>query len=161
MGHVTWQGALPQPNAQQQEPITLTLRSTGGGTDNEYPSQTTDASGQFTTTTGLAPGAYAWRVKSPKFLANSGTTNLTGPDAPRPSASTYQEMGLMRAGDADDNNVVNTTDSSILKNTFGKAPGDPGYDSRGDFNNDNVVNSTDFNLLRANFGTAGSPPVRP
>jgi hypothetical protein len=79
----------------------------------------------------------------------------------RPAGLTHQEMGLMRAGDADDNNVVNATDFSILKNTFGKGPGDPSYDPRADFNNDNVVNSTDFNLMRGNFGSGGAPPIRP
>ena len=54
VGHVIWQGAPAQPNARQQQPITLTLKS--GTSETNYPSQTTDASGSFTVSVGhLAP----------------------------------------------------------------------------------------------------------
>src|SRR5206468_2712110 len=42
VGHVTWQGRPSQPNAAQQLPITLTVRS--GALEINYPQQTTDAS---------------------------------------------------------------------------------------------------------------------
>ncbi len=59
------------------------------------------------------------------------------------------------AGDANADNVVNITDFSILAATFGKAAGQPGYDTRPDYNGDDVVNITDFSLLAANFGRVG------
>ena len=71
------------------------------------------------------------------------------------------DMGTLRAGDANDNNVVNSADFTILKNTFGKGPGDPGYDPHGDFNSDNVVNSQDMSLLKLNFGQGGALPGSP
>jgi hypothetical protein len=40
-------------------------------------------------------------------------------------------MGLMKAGDSNNTNVVNTTDFNIVKATFGRAFGQPGYDARG------------------------------
>jgi hypothetical protein len=67
----------------------------------------------------------------------------------------------MRTGDANDDNVVSIVDQNILRATFGKAAGDPGYDDRADFNGDQVINIADQNLLRRNFGMAGAPPVRP
>ena len=70
-------------------------------------------------------------------------------------------MGTMRAGDADNDNLVNSADFNILKNSYGKGSGDPGYDDRADFNGDNLVSAADFNLLKANFGTAGADPLRP
>jgi hypothetical protein len=70
-------------------------------------------------------------------------------------------MGLMRAGDASDDNVVTVSDFNIAKNTFGKQNGDPGYDDRADWTGDQIVNILDFNLLKLNFGTAGAPPVSP
>jgi len=70
-------------------------------------------------------------------------------------------MGLQKAGDADNNNVVNASDFTILKNTFGKSSGQLGYDDRADFNGDLVVNSGDFTLLKGNFGIAGAPPIGP
>lgn len=153
IGHVTWQGRPAQPNALQQLPITLTLKS--GTTEVNYSVQNTDSNGFFTQVVTLPNGAYAWRVKDPKYLANAGTFNLVG--APQ----TNVEMGLMRAGDCNNDNVVSAQDFNILKGTFGKASGDPSYDSRADLNGDNAVSAQDFNLLKGNFGTGGSPPVRP
>jgi hypothetical protein len=156
VGHVTWQGRPAQPDALQALAISLTLRLQTGGPDNEYTGLTTDASGFFTVPVGTLPnGIYNWRVKDPKYLANGGSLTLTG------APVTNVEMGLMRAGDASDNNVVDATDFTILKASFGKSLGMPGYDDRADFSGDQVVNSIDFGLLKGNFGTGGAPPVGP
>jgi hypothetical protein len=154
VAHVTWQGRPAQPNALQQLPITLTLKL--GTTEVNYPSQNTDASGFFTVSVGSMPnGTYNWRVKGPKYLANTGSINLTG------GAQTNVEMGLMKVGDCNNDNVISVLDFNILKGTFGKASGDPGYDARGDLNGDNAVSVLDFNLQKGNFGQGGSPPLRP
>ena len=98
----------------------------------------------------LVPGAYDWRVKDPKYLANAGSVTLAG------SGTTNAEMGVMRAGDCNNDNAVSVLDFNILKNTFGKAVGDPGYDSRADFNRDDSVSVTDFNSQKGNFGQSGA-----
>ncbi len=153
-GHVTWQGRPSQPNPLQQLPITLTLKS--GVVEINYPARNTDASGFFTVSVGgMTPGTYNWRAKGPKFLANAGLVILTG------SPTTQVEMGLMRVGDADDNNVVNAGDFNIVKVTFGKSAREPGYDDRADFTGDQTVNVADFNLLKVNFGQGGAPPIGP
>src|SRR5207253_3353790 len=111
-------------------------------------------------------GQYNWRVKSaqlgptptdynPGFLAVTGTLTLTG------ASITNQEIGLQRAGDCDNNNVVNSSDFNILKGTFGKGTGQFGYDNRADFTGDTVVNTSDFNLLKGSFGAGGAPPIGP
>ena len=151
IGHVTWQGRPVQPNAFQQLPITLTLKS--GTAEYNFPVQTTDASGFFTTNVNLVPaGTYSWRVKGTKYLASSGNVVLAG-------GTTRAEFGLMLSGDCNDDNIVNILDSSILKNSYGKVQGDAGYDDRADLTGDAVVNITDFNLLRQNFGMVGTPPL--
>ena len=120
----------------------------------DYPAQTTDPSGYFTSSvSGLPAGTYTWRIKGPRFLANAGSLALSG--APITSA----EMGLLRAGDADNDNLVSTIDFSILRSSYGKTSGDPGYDDRADFDGNNTVNIGDFNLLRTNFGQAGAPGI--
>jgi hypothetical protein len=91
----------------------------------------------------------------PGFLANVGTLSLTG------AASVQVEMGLLRAGDANNDNVVSAQDFTALKNAFGKSTGSPGYDNRADFNGDTTVSAVDFNLLKSNFGSSGAPPVGP
>jgi hypothetical protein len=154
VGHVIWQGPPAQPNVRQQLPITLTLKL--GTTEVNYTSQNTNSSGFFTVSvSSLASGTYNWRVKGPKYLANSGTVILSG------ASVTNQEMGLMKVGDCNNDNVVNVQDFNILKTTFGKLAGDPGYDGRADFNGDNLVSVLDFNLLKGNFGFGGVPPLGP
>ena len=147
-GHVIWQGRQAQPSASQQLPVRLTLSL--GSNQIAYPQQTTDASGYFTVPVGgLASGTYTWRAKGPQFLANSGAITLdTVP-------LTQADFGLLLAGDANDDNLVGVIDFNLLKLTFGKGAGDPGYDGRCDFSGDDQVNIVDFSLLRANFGAGG------
>jgi plastocyanin len=149
-GHVTWQGVSLAVPHRSIQPLTLTLKS--GVNEVNYPLMNTDSSGFFTVPVGLAPGSYDWRVKGSKHLSSCGTVVIS-------AGSNSAEMGTMRAGDAQPNNVVNIGDSNTLRLTFGKAYGDAGYDQRADFNNDHVVNIADQNLLRTNFGIAGCDPV--
>jgi plastocyanin len=150
-GHVTIQGRPAQPNALQSVPITFTLKS--GSTETNYAT-TTDASGYFTVTAPTG-GVYNWRVKHAQTLANSGSVTLTN------GATTNQEMGLLQMGDCNNDNCVNVQDFSLLKNSFGKTQGDPGYDPRADFNGDNAVTVVDFNVQKSNFGICGAPPISP
>ncbi len=151
VGHVTIQGRPAQPNARQSVPITFTLKLSGGGPESSY-STTTDASGFFTVTA-PGPGAYDYRVKNPQTLANSGGATLA-------NGTNSVEMGLLLEGDANNDNCVGSVDFNILKNTFGKSNGDPGYDGRADFNGDSTVNVADFGLLKGNFGICGAGPIR-
>jgi Dockerin type I domain len=138
----------------QQLPITLTLKS--GAIETNYPPVTTDAGGSFAVdVSGLPNGMYSWRVKGPTYLANAGTVTLTG--VPTTSA----EMGLLRAGDCNNDNLVSAPDFIILKNTFGKGSADPGYDGRADFTGDAQVSVSDFILLKSSFGSGGAPPLIP
>ena len=147
VGHITWQGRPSQPSQLQVLPITLTLRS--GVTEVNYPAQLTDQAGVFTVTLGALPsGAYNWRVDNsasashmPNYLANSGTVTISGP-------ITHGEMGMMRAGDASNDNRVNAQDFAIVRNAFGSLPPDPNYDIRADFNGDQAINIADFNMVK-------------
>ena len=154
-GHVTWEGRPAQPHAANQLPITLTLKM--GATVANYPDRVTDANGVFTVPVGTLPnGVYTWWVKGPRWLAASGSVTLSG------APVTQQEMGLQRAGDVDNNNLVDATDFTLLRGTFGPVCGQPVYDDRADFTSDCLVDITDFTLQRANFGLAGPPqPTEP
>jgi dockerin type I repeat protein len=153
VGHVFWQGRPPQPHALQQLPITLTIKS--GTTEVNYPATTTDSRGVFTVTANLADGQYNWRVKNPKYLANGGSLTLVR------GTVIQVEMGTMRAGDCNNDNLISSQDFIILKNSYGKQVGDPGYDDRANFNGDTVVNTQDFSAMRINFGQGGVPPLLP
>jgi glucose/arabinose dehydrogenase len=154
IGHVTWQDRPSQPSPLQSLPITLTLHWNSGGSNFDF-SATTDQYGFFTVTVGLLPnGAYTWRAKGPLFLATSGPVNIADVDV-------QVEMGLQRGGDANSDNCIGVPDFNILKGTFGKSAGMPGYDPRADFNGDDSANLVDFNRLKINFGQCGAPPVNP
>jgi hypothetical protein len=166
VGHVTWQGRPPQPSVLQQIPVTLTLHSRTGGPDIEYTGMTTDPNGFFTVTAMAPAGAYNWRVKSaqvganqqdynPGWLAVTGTLTLAG------APVTNVEMGLQRAGDCNNDNLVNSQDFIILKNAFGRSAGQVGYDNRADITGDQIIGSTDFVQLKNNFGFGGAPPIDP
>ncbi len=153
VGHVNWQGRPAQPSDLQQLPVTLTLKT--GSSEINYPPQSTDASGSFrVNVAGLPNGTYDWRVKGPQYLSKSGTVVIDG------SPQVNFEVGLMLVGDINNDDVVNVVDFNMMKLTFGKTVGDPGYDARADFNGDQGINITDFNLEKNNFGQTGSPPVR-
>ncbi len=153
VGHVTWAGST-QPNTRQAQTLTLSICLASGGPTSIY-NATTDTSGFFTVSVeGLTPGVYNWRDKGFRSLANGGTLTLTGGD-------TSQEMGAQRGGDANNDNLVSSTDFNTLRGTFGKTNGDPGYDAHADFDNNNSVGSTDFNIQRPNFGILGAPVTCP
>jgi len=121
--------------------------------------QITDQNGLFTVTLGTLPNAtYQWRVDDTitgehpaNYLANSDTIDLTGEPV------TEVGMGLMRAGDANNDNLISIGDFNILKVTFGLGCGDPQYDNRADFTGDCMVSLTDFSPLKTNYGQGGAP----
>lgn len=145
-GHLTWEG-IAQPNANNVG-LTGTLSLCVGGSAQNY-GITTNLSGAFTVTTGLANGTYNYQLKGGRQLATNGALTLAG-------GSASPEMGTQRAGDADNNNLVDAVDFNILKGSFGRAVGDPNYVAAADFNNDAVVDALDFNLLKGTFGQAGA-----
>lgn len=161
VGRVLWQGRPAQPSSDQQLPITLTLKLGAGETN--YPVMTTDASGYFTVSLGTLPsGTYTWRVKGPHGTLNTGNTPgylaRSGTVAINSGQVLHVEMGVQRASDINGDNSVGIGDFALLKNSFGKSLGQPGYDGRADINGNDVIDLPDFNAVKSNFGIAGSPP---
>lgn len=68
---------------------------------------------------------------------------------------TGDEVGTLRGGDCNDDNVLNIADFSQLAAAFGSGAGDPGYDEGADINADGAVTIRDFGLLASNYGKAG------
>jgi hypothetical protein len=145
-GHLTWEG-IPQPDPRNVLTATLTLCS---GTPETGYVVTLDDMGNFTVTTGISDGSYVWIIKGLRNLANEGTLTLLG-------GSASVEFGLARAGDANNNNVVSSSDFNLLKQTFGQG----GSGLAADFDNNGIVNLLDFNLLKQTFGVGGAPLICP
>ncbi len=165
VGHVSWQGRTVG-SAAYQAPISLTLKA--GATEVNYPVQNTDTSGFFTVSLGaLNIGNYQFRAKGPNGTANlpanspPGYLAVTGTFTLSNVPITQVEMGLMKAGDANNDNIITALDFNILKSAYGKGVGQLGYDSRADFDGSQVVTVQDFNLLKNNYGLPGGGPIAP
>ncbi len=64
-------------------------------------------------------------------------------------------------GDANNDGKVDILDFQLLSNSFGRVPGQSGYDSRCNFNGDGAVDILDFQILSNNFGTTASITITP
>jgi len=110
---------------------------------------TTDQSGYFTVT--VLAGTHDVLVKHSHTLANL----KAGVVIPAGGTTSVIDFGLLREGDANNDNMVTSADFFILKASYNKAAGDPGFDGRADFNEDGYVTSMDFFLLKSHYNTAG------
>lgn len=135
LGQIQAQGRPAPPHAQW----VMSLRLSLGGTSYNVE---TDGFGRFALS-GLMPGTYEIRVKNCHTLANvlSSVSLVPGENA--------LSLGLLREGDANDDDAVDIADFSVLRSVFGT------IDPRADFNQDGIVDIVDFSLLRTNFGRLG------
>ena len=135
--------ALPQV-------VTFTFRPA----DNTAPiikTANVDATGIFSLN-GIPRKPYQLHIKADKFLAANVDIDTTNSDTPN-------IVALLPAGDANNDNSVDSTDFGILIGAYGSSASDPGsgYDATADFNGDGSVDSTDFGLLIGNFNLQGAP----
>jgi hypothetical protein len=144
---VTLQGRPTPPDERFRVPLMVSLTVAGESQPTYQFTPTTDENGTFSVA-GIIPGTYELRVKKSSTLQNKQTITLVG-------GSNDVDCGTLREGDANNNNVINILDFSILAGTFGKCEGDNGYDERADEGGDGCVNILDFSLLASNFGQAG------
>ena len=106
--------------------------------------------GKFTLT-GAPLGTYDVAIKGPKNLRVSLPGVAIGASSVLPTAT-------LPAGDANNDNSVDSTDFGILIGAFGSdynLPG-TGYDPTVDFNFDGMVDSSDFGLLIGEFNVSGA-----
>jgi len=102
-------------------------------------------------TTTLVPTAatYRVRVKGAHTLAETANVAVG-------ASIIALTLPTLREGDANNDNVVNISDFSLLAASFGTAMGGGSYNPNADFNDDGAVNITDFSLLAASFGQVGA-----
>ena len=151
LGHVVWEGRPDQPDALQQLPITVHLqqleKAPSVGIDLDA---ITDEKGYMVLDVSELPaGLYEWRAKGAQYLTNSGQVKLGQFEV------TSVEIGLMRAGDVNDDNRVNISDFNLLTGSFGKTIKDPGFVAAADFTGDDAITIRDYTLLASHFGQAG------
>ncbi|MBK8024992.1 MAG: hypothetical protein IPK19_27155 [Chloroflexi bacterium] len=140
------QGRPPAPHDQWIAQVTVTVVPSTGGAPVFHGAVTTDDVGVFFLC--LTPGDYRMRVQGASSLARVVEILLTAGD------NTVIVPELV-SGDANQDNVVNINDFSMLAAAFGLTSDGPGFDARADFNADGVINISDFSLLASSFGQSG------
>ena len=129
------------------------VTSTNGATTYISQDFTTDGSSVFSVA-GLLPGTYRFTVKGDHTLARQFNHTIVDPNSSVTTA-------VLLEGDADDNNLINVSDFSILATAFGKSQGQIGFNASADFNNDTIVNILDFSMLAVNFNQIGDGGLTP
>jgi hypothetical protein len=85
--------------------------------------------------------------------AGNWTIKFFGADvAPQGEPVSYRFTTTPRApGDADGDGIASCLDLAIVKASFGKRRGQPGFDPRADLNNDGVIDVRDLALVSQNL----------
>jgi hypothetical protein len=141
-GSVTLQRpGKPAPDPSWQVPLTVKVGTIPYAV-------TTDQSGNFTLS-GLTPGTYDILVKNAHTLSNIRRNRIlaSGPNS--------INMGELKEGDANNDDTVNSSDFLLLRGSYFKSAGQPGFVDGADFNEDNLVNSSDFLLMRSSYFQSG------
>lgn len=147
VGSVTLQGRPNPPHERWRVPLHISLTVVGESEPSYQFELLTDENGQFTLLD-IVPGSYEVRVKKNTTLQATDAVTLT-------ATTNHFDFGLLREGDANNDNYVTLLDFSILASTFAKCEAGAAYDARADFNGDDCVTLPDFSLLSMNFGQGG------
>jgi hypothetical protein len=148
-GRVTLEQRPAPPNHQWVMPITVNLRTgvTSGTPSTRGFALTTDSEGIFQLQA-IQPGGYQMAVKGTHTLQR--VISVTVQDT-----LTSVDVGLLREGDAVNDNRINILDFSRLAGSYGRCATDTNYLATADFNQDGCINAGDIALLRGNFGQVG------
>ena len=93
---------------------------------------------------------YTLWIKGEKWLAVTAPADTT-------SGNVTNIHVTLPAGDANNDNSVDSSDFGLLIGSFNTAATDPDFDTRADLNCDGSVDSSDFGLLIGNFNQIGAP----
>ena len=128
--------------------VTMIFRSPGQADITRYVGPGYDP---FVQVDDLPRANYTIYIKGAKWLQRIVNVDLSYYD------STSLNVTLP-AGDANNDNSIDSSDFGVLIGAYGSAYGDPDFDNSGylaDFNCDGSVDSTDFGILIGNFNTTG------
>ncbi|MBL0926755.1 MAG: immunoglobulin domain-containing protein [Phycisphaerales bacterium] len=142
-----------QPNGGtvcSSKPFSMTVAASGSGTLTfQWRKNGVNVTNGGTISGATSP-TLSWTAVT---TADSGSydcvvTNLCGS-----ASSSAATLSVFRIpGDVDGNGSVGSNDLSILLASFGKCPGDPGYDARANLDSNPCIGSNDLSIILANFG---------
>ena len=131
-----------QGRANHSVNLEVNLYEQGSGTPIFQYTPTGNASG-VADITDIPPGTYVMAVKTSNHLQRVQTITLL-------NGANSEIVAELYAGDADDNNMINYDDFTILSSTYNN-----NFDLRADFDGDGFVLLGDFSLLSVNYNIAG------
>jgi hypothetical protein len=150
-GSVSLQRSVPAPHPSWRVQLEVTFLSAGSVV--RSVTTTTDDQGRFVVRD-IPLGVYDVKVKYHVALS----ALKTGLAFPTASGTVVQAFGELKAGDADNNDVITAADFTALKQAFGQftncATTQPAIPCA-DFDGNGVVAPSDFTLLKQNFGQSG------
>lgn len=109
---------------------------------------TMKANGRFDINSPAYLAEYDIWVKSGNFLSKVVRVDT------RDSSRSFPVF-VLRNGDGDGSNVVDSADFKLVNQAFGKSSGEPGYDPAADLNGDGEVGPADITWVSTNFGKQG------
>jgi prepilin-type processing-associated H-X9-DG protein len=153
-GYITLQGAVnhsTQVTFKLCEPGTTTI--VVDASNDEEPqmegAQVTTGSDGACILSDVPAGTYDMTAKGSKWLGEKQSNVVVQPGA------VTNVYFVLRGGDASDSNSVNIQDLNMLKRTYERSLGQPGYDERADFDNSGSVDRLDLGILKSNYGKGG------
>ncbi|MBL8131794.1 MAG: hypothetical protein JNL42_08040 [Anaerolineae bacterium] len=142
------QGRPAAPNARWVTTVHFALYPTGELMPVYADDFISDSGGQFIVpnlTTGIydivVKGTHTLSRRTNGVVLNAGGNNIS--------------PAVLLEGDANDSNIINISDFSILAASFGLSQPHPNFNAGADFNQDGIVNIADFSLLASNFSQSG------
>ena len=148
-GSVTLQGRPSPPDASWSVPLTFRVYDPGQATPRYEFHPTTDDWGRFTIVDSVAPGTYDLQVKNSHTLSNRRENVVLV------SGLNSVNLCTLLEGDADDNDLVDVSDFSMLAACFFQPLDSRPFCPDTDFNEDGIVDVGDFSLLNSNFFEEG------
>ncbi len=130
------------------QPVRFEFRPAAGGTS-LVKTVSVPAGGAFALPD-VPAGNYLLHVKGPRYLAsNVPVTVLDG-------FSTLPTILFLRTGDANNNNLVDVDDLTLVLNAYNSRVGDGTYFAGADLNLNGRIDVDDLTLLLNNYNTAGA-----
>lgn len=148
-GTVQFDGRPAAPHSSYVSPLTVSLQA-AGCPDRDIRITTTDTGGKFKVCS-IYTGTYDIRVKSATTLAVITNSVYLK------SGTKVMNLGLLRSGDANNDNCVGIVDFSILSAAYASTSGDGRYDARADMNADGNVDVLDYSWLATRYADCGVP----
>jgi len=149
-GQVDFAARGTPPDVRWIEPFVVRIFDEGSEVLWSPINVTTNNTGGFSISD-LVAGTYDIGIKNATCLSELAT-NVTI----NVGALTEVDFGEILEGDVNDDDLIGSSDYSLLSFAYNTWPGEANWDPNCDFNRDDYVGSTDYSMLSGNYNKWGS-----